>query len=239
MDLKEAIIPDHIAITMDGNGRWAKQRGAERIFGHNHATKAVRESIECCGELGVKHLTLFAFSTENWNRPKYEVDALMELLVRSLKKEAKELNEKGVRLTTIGEFDNLPSRCKREMKEVMQLTKDNTGLNVVLALSYSGQWDIIQATKKLVEKGAEINQENIEAHLSTKDIPNPDLLIRTSGEHRVSNFFLWQAAYTELYFTEVLWPDFRKEHLIEAIKDFTKRERRFGKTSDQLHLSGK
>lgn len=227
---------------MDGNGRWAKKKGALRIFGHRNAVEAVRDVTEGCGELGIKYLTLYAFSTENWNRPKAEVDSLMELLVSTLKQEIKRLTENKVRLTTIGETSHLPHDCQQNLAWAIDQTKNNDGLNLILALSYSGRWEIIKAVKELardVEAGKvkvdNINEGIFENYLRTSGIPDPELLIRTSGELRVSNFLLWQIAYTELYITPTLWPDFRKEHLYEAIWSYQQRERRFGKTSEQLN----
>lgn len=234
-------LPQHIAIIMDGNGRWAKKRGAMRVFGHKSAIKAVRDSTEACAELGINYLTLYAFSTENWSRPRKEVQALMNLLVSTIRKEINTLSENNVRLITIGNTKALPTICQRELKEAIELTKNNTGLTLVLALSYSGRWDIMQAVKSLssaISEGKEdisnLNQDVLEKYLSTSKIPDPELLIRTSGEFRISNFFLWQLAYTEIYITQVLWPDFRREDLYKAILSFQKRERRFGKTSEQI-----
>jgi undecaprenyl diphosphate synthase len=226
---------------MDGNGRWAKQQGAARVFGHRSAIKAVREVTEGCAELGVKFLTLYAFSTENWNRPKFEVDALMTLLVHTIKGEIKTLMDNNVQLATIGQIDSLPTDCRRELADAIQATQHNTGLTLILALSYSGRWEILQAARQLavaVREGQiqpeQINEALFSQHLTTGGIPDPELLIRTSGEMRISNFMLWQIAYSELYMPEVLWPDFRKKHLHEAILSYQQRERRFGKTSEQL-----
>ena len=235
-------LPRHIAVIMDGNGRWAKKKGAMRIFGHKNAVQAVKEVTEGCGELGIKYLTLYAFSTENWNRPKAEIDSLMELLVSTLKQEIKTLMDNQVKLVTIGETSNLPAECQKNLEWAIDQTKNNTGLKLILALSYSGRWEIIKAAKALakdVEQGKiksdEINERSFENYLTTSGIPDPELLIRTSGELRVSNFLLWQIAYTELYITPTLWPDFRKTHLYEAIWSYQQRERRFGKTSEQLN----
>jgi undecaprenyl diphosphate synthase len=235
-------LPKHIAVIMDGNGRWAKKKGALRIFGHRNAVEAVRDITEGCGELGIKYLTLYAFSTENWSRPKAEVDGLMELLVSTLKQEIKRLNENKVRLMTIGDTSHLPTDCQQNLAWAIDQTRTNTGLTLNLALSYSGRWEIIKAVKQLaseVEAGklkvGEINERVFENYLSTSGIPDPELLIRTSGELRISNFLLWQIAYTELYITPTLWPDFRKEHLYEAVWSYQQRERRFGKTSEQLN----
>jgi undecaprenyl diphosphate synthase len=227
---------------MDGNGRWAKKKGAMRIFGHKNAVQAVKDVTEGCGELGIKYLTLYAFSTENWNRPKAEIDGLMELLVSTLKQEIKTLMDNQVKLITIGETSNLPQECQKNLEWAIAQTKNNSGLTLVLALSYSGRWEITKAAKALamdIERGKvkanEINEHLFENYLQTSGIPDPELLIRTSGELRVSNFLLWQIAYTELYITPTLWPDFRKDHLYEAIWSYQQRERRFGKTSEQLN----
>lgn len=235
-------LPKHIAVIMDGNGRWAQNQGAARIFGHRNAIQAVREVTEGCAELGVSFLTLYAFSTENWARPEFEVRALMELLVQSIRNELPTMLKNNVRLDTIGDINSLPGRCQRQLVEAIEETKHNTGLNLILALGYSGKWDIVQATKKLaeeVQKGVlapgEINEELMAATLSTKDRPEVDLMLRTGGDHRISNFLLWQLAYAELYFYEDLfWPDFRREHLYEAIMAYQNRERRFGKTGEQI-----
>jgi undecaprenyl diphosphate synthase len=237
-------LPRHVAVIMDGNGRWAKKQGAARVFGHKNAILAVRETTESCAELGIEHLTLYAFSTENWNRPKAEVNALMELLVSTIRKEISTLQDNNVRLNHIGNLDDLPAGCQRQLQEAMAETRHNTGLTLTLALSYSGRWDILQATKKLMKAAQEgtlsadaLSQQLFEQQLTTGDMPDPELLIRTSGEMRISNFLLWQMAYTELYITDVLWPDFRKEHLYEALYSYQQRERRFGKTSEQINLS--
>jgi len=238
--LKENIdfnnLPRHIAVIMDGNGRWAKGKGAARIFGHRNAIQAVKDVTEGCGELGVKYLTLYAFSTENWGRPKEEVDALMELLVNTLKKEINTLHENQVKLNTIGDVSHLPKDCQNNLAEAIEATKNNSGLTLQLALNYSGRWEIVEAAKKLAEevkKGLiqpqEIDEHYFAEHLKTSGVPDPELLIRTSGELRVSNFLLWQIAYTEIFITPTLWPDFRKENLYEAICAYQKRERRFGK----------
>ncbi|MBX2895339.1 MAG: isoprenyl transferase [Cyclobacteriaceae bacterium] len=238
--LKENIdfnnLPRHIAVIMDGNGRWAKRKGAARIFGHRNAIQAVKDVTEGCGELGIKYLTLYAFSTENWGRPKEEVDGLMELLVNTLKKEINTLHENQVKLQTIGDVSHLPNDCQNNLAEAIASTQHNSGLILQLALNYSGRWEIVEAAKKLAEeaKSGLINPEEIDehyfsAHLKTSGIPDPELLIRTSGELRVSNFLLWQIAYTEIFITPTLWPDFRKDDLYEAICAYQKRERRFGK----------
>ncbi len=234
-------LPQHIAVIMDGNGRWAKRQGAARVFGHRNAIKAVREITEGCAELGVKYLTLYAFSTENWNRPKYEVDALMTLLVHTIRDEIKTLMDNNVRLSHIGHVESLPADCRRELAEAMKVTEQNTGLTLILALSYSGRWEILEAVRQIagqVREGnldtAEIDEQLFSRYLSTDGIPDPELMIRTSGEMRISNFLLWQLAYSELYMPDVLWPDFRKPHLYEAIVSYQQRERRFGKTSEQV-----
>lgn len=244
-EMKETLdlnnIPKHIAIIMDGNGRWAKQKGAMRIFGHKNAIQAVREAIEGSGELGVNYLTLFSFSTENWSRPKEEVEALMDLLVQTIVAETELMMKNKVRLKAIGDLESLPKTTYNKLVEVMHKTSANTGLTVNLALSYSGQWELTKATQRIAQKisegslrPGEITQQTLADHLDTAGIPDPELMIRTSGEYRISNFLLWQLAYTELYFTEVLWPDFRKTHLFAAIEDYQKRERRFGKTGEQV-----
>lgn len=245
MSLKEKIdkekLPKHIAIIMDGNGRWAKNKGKIRIFGHQNAITSVRESIESCAELGIGFVTLYAFSTENWNRPKFEVSALMELLVKTIRKETKTLMDNNIRLKAIGNLSQLPEKCYKELFEGMEITKNNTGTTLILALSYSAKWDITQAVQNIASqvaegkiKANEISEELINGQLSTASFPHPDLMIRTSGEHRISNFLVWELAYAEFYFTEVLWPDFRKENLYEAILDYQNRERRYGKTSEQI-----
>ena len=217
-------LPRHIAVIMDGNGRWAKKKGAMRIFGHKNAVQAVKDVTEGCGELGIKYLTLYAFSTENWSRPKAEIDGLMELLVSTLKQEIKTLMDNQVKLITIGETSNLPADCQKNLAWAIDQTKGNSGLTLILALSYSGRWEITKAAKALateVEQGkikaSEINERLLENFLQTSGIPDPELLIRTSGELRVSNFLLWQIAYSELYITPTLWPDFRKDHLYEGL----------------------
>lgn len=237
---KEAV-PQHIAIIMDGNGRWAKQKGQERTFGHQEGVKAVKDVIEGGGEAGVKYITLYTFSTENWNRPKYEVDALMELLVDSIHKETDTLLEKGIKLLTIGDLESLPSECKKQLEDTVEKTSGGDKLTITLALSYSSRWEIVEATKKiatLVQEGKlnveDIDENMLAEHLCTAGIPDPELLIRTSGEVRISNYLLWQIAYAELYFSPKLWPDFNKEDLYEAIIDYQKRERRFGFISEQL-----
>lgn len=243
--MKESIdstkIPQHIAIIMDGNGRWAQKKGAMRIFGHKHALAAVRDTIEAADDLGVKIVTLYAFSTENWSRPADEVSALMEIMINSFISELPRMVKNNVRLTAIGDIKSLPEGMQKNLRNTVETTKNNTGVRVNLALSYSGRWELEQAVKNIAKKVVDgqmtvedINQEAIASHLNTNDMPDPELLIRTSGELRISNFLLWQMAYTELYFTDVLWPDFRKEHLEAAILDYQKRERRFGKTGTQI-----
>jgi undecaprenyl diphosphate synthase len=245
MNLKDSIhiktLPKHIAIIMDGNGRWAKQKGMMRAFGHENGTKSVRQTVEASAELGVEYLTLYAFSTENWNRPKYEVQTLMKLLVSSLKKEIKTLQDNNIKLNAIGALSSLPTKVHKELFEVIESTKDNTRMTLTLALSYGSREEIINTVKEISIKVKNniISPENIDEsiineHLYTQNLPDVDLLIRTSGEQRISNFLLWQIAYAELYFTSVLWPDFTKQHLYEAIIEYQKRERRFGKTSEQL-----
>jgi undecaprenyl diphosphate synthase len=234
-------IPRHIAIIMDGNGRWAKQRGLPRVAGHKKGVDSVRDTVEACAQLGVKYLTLYTFSTENWNRPKDEVSTLMRLLVRSLRNETDELNENNIKLTTIGDLNSLPDEVRKELSEAIKKTAHNERMTLNLALSYSGRWELLNAFRAAVElagegslKASDLNEKLISELLTTKDIPDPDLLIRTSGEFRVSNFLLWQIAYTEFYICSVYWPEFRRKHLYEAVKSFQNRERRFGKVSEQL-----
>ena len=232
--------PEHIAIIMDGNGRWAKKQGHERLYGHNFGVESIRETLKAAQEMKVKYLTLYAFSTENWNRPKEEVDGLMDLLVRSLSNEVKELAESGVRLLTIGDINGLPKSCQDELQESIEYTKNNDNITLVLALNYSSRWEITHAMQEIANKiksgelTTEVTAEDISNHLTTKGIPDPELLIRTSGEHRISNFLLWQIAYSEFHFTETLWPDFKKEDLYKAVIDYQSRERRFGMVSEQL-----
>lgn len=235
-------LPEHIAIIMDGNGRWAKKKGAARIFGHKHAVESVRQVAEGSAELGIGYLTLYAFSTENWGRPKAEVDGLMQLLITTTRKELSTLQKNNIRLETIGDFNSLPKGCQRELQEAKDLTAGNDGMILSLALSYSGRWDISNAVKNIAKDFKDdkltidqIDDQLIKSYLSTKNIPDPELMIRTSGELRISNFLLWELAYTEIYFTDTLWPDFRKPDLYEAIHSFQKRERRFGKTSEQVN----
>ena len=234
-------VPKHVAIIMDGNGRWAAGKGMSRVFGHRNALTAVRESIESAAQIGVKAITLYAFSTENWNRPKLEVDALMSLLVNSLKKELSTFQENGVIVNAIGNIENLPKKAKKALNDVIIQTKDNSKIIMTLALSYGSREEIVNAikniSKKVVNKELsvkEIDENIINNHLYTFNLPEVDLMIRTSGEQRISNFLLWQMAYAELYFTNVLWPDFRKEDFYDAIIDYQNRERRFGKTSEQI-----
>jgi undecaprenyl diphosphate synthase len=245
MSLRDTInndnLPKHIAIIMDGNGRWAKQKGYLRAFGHENGTKSVRVTVETCAKLGIDNLTLFAFSTENWNRPKLEVDLLMELLINSLKKELKTLQENNIRLNSIGNLDLLPKSAQKKLEEVIETTKDNSRMVLTLALSYGSREELINAVKNISDKVKNniisidsIDESIINQHLYTRNLPEVDLLIRTSGEHRISNFLLWQIAYSELYFTDVLWPDFKENDLYEAIISYQKRERRFGKTSEQI-----
>lgn len=240
-EINLAKLPSHVAIIMDGNGRWAKLQGAARIFGHQNGVKSVKETVEAAAELGIKYLTLYAFSTENWNRPGDEVSALMELLVKTIHAETPTLNKNNIRLLTIGDTNSLPEKCVKQLNEAMAETSKNTGLSLVLALSYSAKWEIVNAVKQIAEEAKkgklnpqEITESLFESKLSTKGIPNPELMIRTSGEHRISNFLVWQLAYAEFYFTDVLWPDFRKEHFYQAIINYQQRERRFGKTGEQI-----
>ena len=230
-------LPKHIAITMDGNGRWAKTKGKFRIFGHKSGVKAVRDTVEGAAEIGIDFLTLYAFSTENWDRPKKEVDALMSLLVSTINKETTTLMDNNIKLAAIGDLNSLPKKCQVELQESIEKTKNNTRTTVILALSYSSRWEILNAIKQIVKEGIkedQVNEDLFSQYLTTKGVPNPELLIRTSGEQRISNFLLWQIAYSELYFTDVLWPDFRREDLFEAIVKYQIRERRFGKTSEQI-----
>ncbi len=234
-------LPKHIAVIMDGNGRWAKQRGRLRTFGHNHGVTSVRETAEAAAELGIKYLTLYAFSTENWNRPRAEVNALMKLLVRTIHKETKTLHDNKIRLMAIGELEALPEVTQKELQEAINDTAHHNKMAMILALSYSSRWELTQAAKNLAKDVAanklnfqDVDQKIFESYLTTSNIPDPELLIRTSGEYRISNFLLWQIAYSELYFTPKYWPEFRKEDFYEAIVDFQNRERRFGKISEQI-----
>lgn len=239
IDLKKT--PQHIAIIMDGNGRWAKKQGQERLFGHNFGVESVREVLKASKELNVKYLTLYAFSTENWNRPKMEVEGLMDLLVRSISAEIGELMSSNVRLLAIGDIQGLPPACRNELFSAMQKTAENDGISLILALNYSARWEITAAMKKIASDAKsgkldpeKISEELVSGYLTTAGIPDPELLIRTSGESRISNFLLWQIAYTEFHFTEVLWPDFKREDLFKAVLDYQSRERRFGMVSEQL-----
>ena len=247
--LKEQIdvqrLPRHIAIIMDGNGRWAREQGQDRLYGHFHGVESVRNIVEGCAELGVQYLTLYAFSTENWDRPEYEVVGLMELLVKTIQKELEDLHKNNIKLHVIGDLNMLPDYARAELMDALKTTENNTGLNLIMALSYSGRWELLNAVKNIahdVKKDKlqveEIDQETLQQYLATSGFPDPELMIRTSGEYRISNFLLYQLAYAELYFTNVRWPDFRKENLYEAIIDFQNRERRFGKTGEQLRKEG-
>lgn len=245
MTLKDKIdfnkLPSHIAIIMDGNGRWAQEKGEDRLFGHLHGVESVRNIVEGAAELGIKYLTLYAFSTENWDRPEYEVTGLMELLVDTIKKEVPTLNKNNIKLHVIGDIKMLPENARKELAEALAETAANTGLNLIMALSYSSRWELVDAVNHItkdVEAGklvaGEITQQTLQQYLSTRNFPDPELMIRTSGEFRISNFLLYQLAYAELYFTDTRWPDFRKDNLYEAILDFQQRERRFGKTGEQV-----
>jgi len=237
-------LPRHIAIIMDGNGRWAQEKGQDRLYGHFHGVESVRNIVEGCAELGIGYLTLYAFSTENWDRPQQEVTGLMELLVETIRKEVPTLNKNNIRLHVIGDMGMLPDYARKALNEALELTAVNSGLNLVISLSYSSRWELVNAVKQIAEDvkagkidPAKISQDMLEKYLSTSEFPDPELMIRTSGEYRISNFLLYQLAYAELYFTSTRWPDFRKEHLYEAIIDFQKRERRFGKTGEQVQTS--
>ena len=234
-------LPRHIAIIMDGNGRWAREQGQDRLYGHFHGVESVRNIVEGCAELNIGYLTLYAFSTENWDRPEYEVAGLMELLVNTIRKEVESLHKNNIKLHVIGDMSSLPDGAKQELNEALNITKNNNGLNLVMALSYSGRWELLNAVKNIAQDVKEgkiqleaIDQDVLQQYLSTNNFPDPELMIRTSGEYRISNFLLYQLAYSELYFTDVRWPDFRKDNLYQAILDYQGRERRFGKTSDQL-----
>src|ERR1044072_6047961 len=244
-DLLEQIdknrLPKHIAIIMDGNGRWASEQGHDRLYGHYHGVESVRNIVEGCAELGIGYLTLYAFSTENWDRPEYEVTGLMELLVETIRKETETLNKNNIVLHVIGDMKMLPEYAQKELNESLEITSRNTGLNLVMALSYSSRWELVRAVKHIAEDVKAdkvdpdtITQDTLQKYLATSNFPDPELMIRTSGEYRISNFLLYQLAYAELYFTNVRWPDFRKENLYEAILDFQRRERRFGKTGDKI-----
>ncbi|MDR3188728.1 MAG: isoprenyl transferase [Prevotellaceae bacterium] len=237
---QETNTPRHVAIIMDGNGRWARRRSLQRMFGHRSGVDAVRKVVEAAAEQGVKYLTLYTFSTENWNRPKLEVNALMSLLVDAIEKEAATLNRHNIRLVTIGNASTLPPKVQDKLSETIRSTEKNTGLTLVIALSYSGRWDVTAAARQMCRDVAQgklsaddVNEALLSSYLSTADIPDPDFFIRTGGDLRVSNFLLWQIAYSELYFTPVLWPDFGKQHFVEALKEFQKRERRFGRVAEE------
>ncbi len=247
MSLKDKInlhqLPKHIAIIMDGNGRWAKEKGEDRLFGHLNGVESVRNVVEGAAELGVQYLTLYAFSTENWDRPEYEVTGLMELLIDTIRKEVPTLNKNNIKLHVIGDTGMLPPAAQKELHEAIAETHTNTGLNLVMALSYSSRWEITEAIKKIAAavqqnllQPQDITQQTIQQYLCTSNFPDPELMVRTSGEYRISNFLLYQLAYTELYFTNTLWPDFKRENLYEAILDYQGRERRFGKTSEQVKV---
>lgn len=240
-NIDKSKLPRHIAIIMDGNGRWAKEKGEDRLYGHLHGVDSVRNIVEGCAELGIGYLTLYAFSTENWDRPANEVIGLMELLVSTIRKEVETLNKNNIRLHVIGDMSMLPQSARDELNEALSITEKNNGLQLIMALSYSGRWEILQMVKNIASaveqknlSANEISQETIQQFLNTSSFPDPELMIRTSGEFRISNFLLYQLAYAELYFTPVRWPDFRKENLYEAILDYQNRERRFGKTSEQI-----
>ena len=235
-------IPEHVAIIMDGNGRWAKKQGISRIFGHQKGVDAVRITVEAAGEIGIKYLTLYAFSTENWERPKYEVDALMNLLVQTVEAETESLMKNNVSLGVIGDISKMPKKVRKKLNDCIETLESNTGLKLILALSYSSQWEILEAVKNIAQDSKngkiipeDINEKLFRKYLTTANYPDPELLIRTSGEQRISNFLLWQIVYTELYFTNTLWPDFGKEDLYGAVYTYQKRERRFGKISEQLN----
>jgi undecaprenyl diphosphate synthase len=239
--IDKSFLPRHIAIIMDGNGRWAKEQGQDRLFGHFHGVESVRNIVEGSAELGIEYLTLYAFSTENWDRPEYEVVGLMELLVSTIRNEVENLHKNKIRLHVIGDMNMLPDYARNELNEALDFTKNNTGLNLIMALSYSGRWELLNAVKSIAHKVKtgklaveDIGQDTLQQHLVTSKFPDPELMIRTSGEYRISNFLLYQLAYAELYFTNVRWPDFRKENLYEAIIDYQGRERRFGKTGEQI-----
>lgn len=239
-DIRKDRLPIHIAVIMDGNGRWAKKRGNQRIFGHKNGVQAVKETVEGSAELGINYLTLYAFSRENWNRPKQEIDALMNLLITTVDKELSTLQKNNIKLQIIGDLKELPDQVQEKIEYALEKTQSNTGLNLILALNYSARWEILNAMKKYGEdilkqnKPIDLDLDKVNRYLTTGNIPDPDLLIRTSGEQRLSNFLLWQLAYSELYFTETLWPDFRKEDLYKAIVNYQNRERRFGKISEQI-----
>jgi undecaprenyl diphosphate synthase len=233
-------IPQHVAIIMDGNGRWAQHKGQNRIFGHLNGVEAVRASLKAARELGVRYLTLYAFSTENWNRPPEEVEALMDLLVQTIVQEVNDLDANDVRLRAIGDLSSLPGKCAQELHAAMARTANNQGVDLILALSYSSRWELVEAARALVRSGIpadDVNEENLAQYLCTREIPDPELLIRTSGERRLSNFLLWQIAYSELYFIQKFWPDFRENDFFDAIRDYQQRQRRFGLTTEQLAIT--
>jgi len=245
MDLKSLIdfnaVPEHVAVIMDGNGRWAKSKGQPRVFGHKNGVRSVRETTEAATEIGVKYLTLYAFSTENWNRPAFEVNALMTLLVETIKKEIDTLNKNNIRLQAIGDLSKLPAKSLKALEKGFEETKNNDRMTLVLALNYSSRWEIVEAARKVSEdtangiiSPADMNESRFTSYLSTRNIPDPSLMIRTSGECRISNFLLWQLAYAELYFTDIFWPEFTKDEFFKAIIDYQKRERRFGLTGEQI-----
>ncbi len=241
MELDKSHIPQHVAVIMDGNGRWAKKQLQRRIFGHQHAITAVRQTLEAAIQCGVKYLTLYTFSTENWNRPQEEVDGLMELLSKAILDETKTMLENGVSMHVIGDMSRLPVRCRQQLQQCIETTAGGNNLSLILALSYSSRWELTNAVRSIASKVAsgvltadDVNEQLISSHLATAQYPDPDLLIRTGGELRISNFLLWQMAYTEFYFTDLLWPDFRREHFFEAVKAYQQRQRRFGKTGDQV-----
>jgi len=234
-------LPGHIAIIMDGNGRWAKEKGEDRIFGHQNGVRSVRNCAEACAEMGVRYLTLYAFSTENWNRPAEEVNALMQLLVKTISSELKTLNDNNISLHAIGNLEQLPGDCRDELQAAIDNTSKNNGLSLILALSYSGRWDIVNAVNNILDSkeymdGGKVDEDYFKSQLTTAPYPDPELLIRTSGERRISNFLLWELAYAELYFTDKMWPEFEKDDLYSAILDYQQRERRFGKTSEQINF---
>jgi undecaprenyl diphosphate synthase len=246
MGLREQIdmskLPQHVAVIMDGNGRWAKEKGKMRVFGHQNGVTAVRDTVEGAAEIGIPYLTLYTFSTENWNRPQFEVTALMKLLVSTINQETKTLMDNGIRLNAIGDLKQLPAVCYKQLQETIFKTRNNTHCTLTLALSYSSRWEITEAARQLAREVKEgilnpddIDENSLASKLNTANMPDPELMIRTSGEYRISNYLLWQLAYAELYFTQKLWPDFRREDLFAAVIDFQKRERRFGMTSDQLN----
>jgi undecaprenyl diphosphate synthase len=240
-NISKNTLPNHVAIIMDGNGRWAKRQSKIRVFGHKVGVKAVRDTVEGAAEIGIKYLTLYAFSSENWNRPKTEINALMELLVNTITQETKTLMDNNIKLQAIGDLNDLPNNCRKNLQQAISKTAKNNHMTLVLALSYSSKKEIVHAVQQIAKKIntnqlniEELDEDTVKKHLYTHNIPDPELLIRTSGEQRISNFLLWQIAYSELYFTDILWPDFRREHLFEAIINYQSRERRFGKTSEQI-----